>query len=430
MFLTSDDFKKVQQVVEHYAAKVDLSAGISKEEYHTRHKRVWDKLTEKGLDFGFFFWYREMPGDGLYLTGYNPTLEKACAIIAPGKAPLLLVGPESGKWAKETGLDLEAKFTTEFSLPDEYYEGVTCASLPEVIQNYVGHEIKKVGIMTPLDVVTVKVLDIFKYDVPGKPELIDATDILEDLRYDKSEAEFHCMQQADTIAAAAVRAMLAVLKPGLRELQVTAIGDYVVKALGGEGYGAESMATSGARNRYIIAPASNKVIEPGDIVQLSSVPSFQGYKGVCRRTVVAGERNALQREFFEKMNHGYELAVAELKNVIEHDLPINRVDLAARDYFQTQQLDGVNMKCLHFYSTSHGTGLTECLEKIPTHPYKEDYYGKGKHVGMMLDLGLYDHPNKDICGGCVESAFFKKDNTFVCFTDLPTDAQALVGKGL
>ena len=195
-------------------------------------------------------------------------------------------------------------------------------------------------------------------------------------------------------------------------------------------YVRQSMATSGDRNRYIIAPASNKIIEEGDIVQLSSVPSFQGYKGVCRRTVVVGERNAVQKEFFEKMNIGYELAVAELKNVIENDLPINRIDLAARNYFASQELEGVNMKSLHFYSTSHGTGLTECLEKIPTHPFKEDYYGKGKNVGMMLDLGLYGHPNKDICGGCVESAFFKKGNTFVCFTDLPTDVQDLVGKGL
>lgn len=430
MFLTIDDYAKVQSVIEHYAAKLDLNAEIPKEEYSVRFEKVWKELADRGLDFGFFFWYREMPGDGLYLTGYNPTLEKACAVIAPGKKPLLLVGPESGLWSKEAGLDLPTAFTVEFSLPDEYYEGVSCASLPQVIADYVGHEIKKIGYMTADDVVTVKVMEIFKNDIPGNPEIVDATDILEDLRYNKSEAEFHCMKQTDIIAAAAVRAMLAVLRPGLRELQVSAIADYVVKALGGESYGAESMCTSGDRNRYIIAPASNKVIEEGDIVQLSSVPSFQGYKGVCRRTVVAGERSVLQKEFFEKMNHGYELAVAELKNVIENDLPINRVDLAARDWFDTQEIDGINMKSLHFYSTSHGTGLTECLEKIPTHPFKEDYYGEGKMVGMMLDLGLYNHPNKDICGGCVESAFFKRVNEFVCFTDLPTDVQDLVGKGM
>ncbi len=428
MFLTSHDYEKVERVIRYYEEKLDLSVRIPKEEFSARHEKVWGKLKERGMDFGFFFWYREMPGDGIYLTGYNPTLEKACGMIAPGKAPLLLVGPESGKWAQEAGLGLETRFVEEFSIPDEYYEGVTCAALPEVIREYVGHPIRRAAILTGTDTVTCKVLEIFQKGVPGEVVFSEEPDILEELRYEKSEAEFRCMEQADLIAAAAVRAMLAVLRPGLRELQVSAVADHVVKALGGESYGAESMATSGSRNRYIIAPSSNKVIEDGDIVQLSSVPSYQGYKGVCRRTAVAGDRNPLQQEFFSKMNQGYELAVAELRHVIEQDLPNNRIDLAARDYFASQDIDGQNMRPLHFYSTCHGTGLTECLEKQVIHPYKEQFYGE--NVGMMLDLGLYGHANTDICGGCVESAFFKKGNVMISFTDLPTDVQHLVGKGI
>ena len=51
----------------------------------------------------------------------------------------------------------------------------------------------------------------------GKVEVVDASDILSDLRYEKSENEFKCMEQADIIASAAVRAMLAVVRPGIRE---------------------------------------------------------------------------------------------------------------------------------------------------------------------------------------------------------------------
>lgn len=428
MYLNAQDYEKIRQVIEHYSQKLDLSITISKEEFYARHEKVGKQLAERGYDLGFFFWYREMPGDGIYLTGYNPTLERACGVIAPNKAPMLLVGPESGKWAQETGLGLKAAFAEAFSIPDEYYEGVTCVSLPEVIQEYVGGPVKKIAMLTGKDVVTCKVMDIFARQIGAGIEIGEEPDILEELRYEKSPAEIECMRQSDIIAEAAVRAMIAVVRPGLRELQLSAVADYVVKSLGGESYGAESMATSGARNRYIIAPASNKVIEEGDIVQLSSVPSYQGYKGVCRRTVVAGERSPLQKEFFEKMNHGYELAVSELRNVIEKDLPNNRIDLAARNYFAGESIDGVNMKQLHFYSTCHGTGLTECLEKQVIHPLKEQYYGK--NVGMMLDLGLYCHPNDAICGAAVESAFFKRGNEMLCFTSLPTDVQDLVGKGM
>ena len=427
MFLTKEDYQKVAQIIEHYTPKIDLSVKISLDEYRARHAKVWAEMEKRGLDLGYFFWYREMPGDGLYLTGYNPTLEKACGVITPGKPPLLLVGPESGRWAQEVGLDLPTSFVDEFAIPDEYYEGVTYANMGQVIHDYVGKDVKKVANLTAHDVLTKKVSTIF-HNVFSDAEHEDASDILEHLRYEKSEAEYLCMKQADTIACAAIRAALAVLKPGLRELQIAAVIDYVTKSLGGESYGVESAATSGSRNRYIIASASNKVIEEGDIVQFSCSPSFQGYKGCCRRTAVAGKRSALQEEYFTKMNYAYELARAELKNVIENDLPNNRIDLAARNYFATQEIAGQPMKPLHLYSTCHGTGLTECLEPQVVHPLRELYYGK--HVGMMLDLGVYCHPNDEICGGCVENAFFKNGNECICFTDLPTDVQHLVGVGL
>ena len=427
MFLTREDYQKIQRIIEHYTPKVDLTVKIPLEEYHERYQRVWAEMENRGLDLGYFFWYREMPGDGMYLTGYNPTLEKACGVIAPGKVPLLLVGPESGRWAQEVGLNLPTSFVDEFAIPDEYYEGITYANMTQVIHDYVGKTVKKVANLTAHDVVTRKVTTIFQ-NVFTDAEHVDASDILEEMRYEKSESEYLCMKQADTIACASIRAALAVLKPGLRELQVAAVIDYVTKSLGAESYGVETAATSGERNRYIIASASNKIIEEGDIVQLSCSPIFQGYKGCCRRTVVAGKRTPLQEEFFQKMNHAYELACAELKNVIENDLPNNRIDLAARDYFATQEIAGQPMKPLHLYSTCHGTGLTECLEKLVIHPFHEFYYGT--NVGMMLDLGVYGHPNKEICGGCVESAFFKKGNNCICFTDLPTDVQHLVGIGL
>ena len=428
MFLNAQDYEKINQVIAHYSQKLDLTVDIPREEYFERHRKVGEQLKARGADMGFFFWYREMPGDGVYLTGYNPTLEIAAGIIAPGKAPLLLVGPESGKWAQEAGLDLEACFTEEFSLPNEYYEGVVCVSLPEVIHRYAGENLKKVALLTSTDVLPCGTLDILRKAVGKDVEIVEALDILEELRYEKSPAEMRCMEQADIIAEAGVRAMLAVLRPGLRELQVSAVNDYVTKALGGESYGAESMATSGCRNRYIIAPASNKVIQEGEIVQLSSVPSYHCYKGVCRRTVVAGKRSELQQEFFEKLNRGYEIAVEALKEVIEKDLSNSHVDLAPRNYFATQTIDGMNMKAMHFYSTAHGTGLTECLEKQVVHPLVDVHYGN--NVGMMLDLGLYCHPNEEICGGCVESAFFKQGNKMLSFTALPTDVQDLVGKGI
>ena len=426
--LATEDVKKVSDIVAKYEVKMNFSIGIALGEYHERYIKVWAELEKRGIDLGFFFWYREMPGDGMYLTGYNPTIERASGVISPGKAPMLLVGPESGILSKEVGLNLETHFVEEFSIPDEYYEGITCDSLPEVIRSYVGREIKTIGFMTALDLIPHQFYEVIRDDIVKDPKLVDASDILADLRYEKSENEFKCMQQANMIASAAARAMLAVAEPGMRELEVAAVGDFVIKSLGGGGYGIETIVASDFRCRSVIGPATNRVMNEGEIVQIGCSPDYEGYKGVCRRAFVLGKRSPLQQQYFDIMNEGFHIAATELKNVVENDLPTNRIDLAPRKYFATKEIEGFNMKACHFYSTCHGTGLTECLEKEVVHPEKAIKYGK--NVGIMLDLAQYGHPNPAISGGCVEDAFFKKGNELIHFTDVPVDVQELAGKGL
>ena len=428
MNLSAKDMEKVLQIIESYQQKLDLSKEIPLEEYQQRYEKVWAEMEQRNIDLGFFFWYREMPGDGLYLTGYNPTIERASGVIAVGKPPMILAGPESGILSKEVGLNLETNFVTEFSIPDEYYEGITCGSLTEIIRNYVGKEIRTIGYMTSYDIIPAKFYDVLLNDIAESANVVDASDILEELRYEKSEAEFICMKQADIIASAAVRAGLAVVRPGMRESEIAAVCDFVIKALGGNGYGVETMIMSDFRCRSVIGPATNRIMNEGEIIQIGCSPSYEGYKGVCRRTFVLGKRNEVQKRYFEVMNEGYRLAVLEMENVVANDLPNNRIDLAARNYFASQEIEGVNMKSCHFYSTCHGTGLTECLEKLVIHPEKPEHYGE--NVGIMLDLGVYGHPNTAICGGCVESAFFKKGSELIALTDLPVDVQDLVGKGL
>ena len=422
------DMKSVLNVIDLYSRKVDLTAHIPLSEYEQRYKKVWEALEKRNIDLGFFFWYREMPGDGIYLTGYNPTIERASAVIAPGKRPMLLVGPESGILSREVGLNLETHFTTEFSIPDEYYEDTTCDSLPEVTRNYVGHRISKIGYLTSYDIIPAKFMDVLLKDIDEDVEVIDASDILEELRYEKSENEFKCMEQANIIANAAIRAMLAVAKPGMRETEIAAVADFVVKALGGCGYGLETIVAAGERCRSVIGPASNRVINKDEIVQIGVSPSYEGYKGVCRRAFVMGQRSAIQKEYFEIMNEGFRIAHSELINVVENDLPINLIDIAPREFFASKKIENYNMKQCHFYSTCHGTGLTECLEKQVVHPEIPLRYGN--NIGIMLDLAQYGHPNSSISGGCVEDAFHKKSRSLFHLTDLPIDVQELVGKSV
>jgi len=426
MKLSIQDLQKVFDIIAAYESKIDKDFKIPLSEYEERYAKVWKQLEERGIDLGFFFWYREMPGDGIYLTGYNPNIERASGVIGPGKRPMLLAGPESGILSKEVGLNLQTEFVNEFSIPDEYYEGVERGDLGKTIIGYAG-AIRKIGYLTSNEYIPAKFMDFLKTHF-GDVEVVDASDILEELRYEKSEAEFKCMQQADTIACAAIRTMLAVAKTGMAESELAAVGDFTVKALGGCGYGFETIVNSADRCRTVIGPATNRIINEGEIVQIGVSPSYEGYKGICRRAFVMGERNGEQKSYFEVMNKGYELAEQAIYEVCEKGLGSNLIDLAPRNYFATQEVDGQNMKQCHFYSTCHGTGLTECLEKMVVTPTKTEQYGE--NVGIMLDLGCYGHPNVDICGGCVEDAFIKKGNKVYKLSDVPVDVQTLIGKGM
>ena len=84
---------------------------------------------------------------------------------------------------------MDTSFVNEFSIPDEYYEGVDRDELNEVIARYIGHEIKRIGYMTSDDIIPAKFME-FLHTSFGKVEVVDASDILSDLRYEKSENEF------------------------------------------------------------------------------------------------------------------------------------------------------------------------------------------------------------------------------------------------
>ena len=64
---------------------------------------------------------------------------------------------------------------------------------------------KHIGFLCAYDLIPAKFWDFFKQNFCA--ECVDCSYILEDLRYEKSDNEFKCMQQADIIASAAVRAV-------------------------------------------------------------------------------------------------------------------------------------------------------------------------------------------------------------------------------
>ncbi|MDQ1552776.1 MAG: Xaa-Pro dipeptidase, partial [Actinomycetota bacterium] len=212
-------------------------------------------------------------------------------------------------------------------------------------------------------------------------EPVDVSGILRTLRYQKSPAELALYRRSSAIAGAAVTAMLDELRPGITELEVAAIGDRTMKALGAYSTGFDTMVCSGPRINTVIGRASERRIEDGDMVLIGASPRFRGYASTVGRTVVAGTPTAEQTAFLNYAAIALNLAAEQLYV----GNAANKIDLAAREYLATVGLDRY-----HMYGVGHGIGLSECLEEKTATAVSDYEIPSG--ISMMLDIGLFHHP--------------------------------------
>ncbi|MEM2850181.1 MAG: M24 family metallopeptidase, partial [Candidatus Bathyarchaeia archaeon] len=125
-----------------------------------------------------------------------------------------------------------------------------------------------------------------------------------------------------------------------------------------------TIVTSGDRNYTVIGPATNKVIQKGEFVSLGVSPTFNGYHGVVRRTVRAGENpNPEQRSFLKAVEDLYVVVMEAVKEAAREELPSNYIDMQGKRF-----LEGLKLKTLNGdfgtprepYTFIHNIGCSEC----------------------------------------------------------------------
>ena len=362
-------------IVENYAEK-----RIPAAEFEERIKRVQQQLREQGLEVGLAYATEHMPGDVQYLTGYDPHLENAALLVLPDQV-VALGGAEGEKMFEDSARAGTWRNLTLFEIPFQDYGGLRFWTLAEVLEDTLGHIPAEIGLLSAGNVLSYEIIQLMQEAVTSPVRFRDVSQIMASARYHKSPAELEMHRISSRIATRAMQAMLEALKPGLRELEVAAHGDFVLKQLGAYGYGFDTMVLSGPRINTIIGRATNRMIARGDMVMLGVSPRYEGYTSALGRAVVAGGANAEQAEFLDHGIHAYELAAAQLVA----GRPAREVDLAARRY-----LGSVGLGQYHTYGVGHGIGLTECLEERTATQVSD--YDLPSGMTMMIDVGLFGHP--------------------------------------
>jgi len=425
------------QILEETRPLVDNSIQVKKEEYHRRWKIVQESMEKEGYDLLYVCGSELDRTDAAWLVSiFDPMIERYGVIVPKEGTPVVLAGSEGGHVIEEAIERSGAKIALleEFQISDEDYRWAHFTNLDAVLG--------KIGVKRNAKVVIASSSQFVPYDHVvkfqgrfGADSVILDPLTLQLMKYEKSDTELAIMQQANIIADAAMRGMLATTVPGITELQVAGLGDYIMKELGAARTGFTTIVTSGHRGSTVIGAASNKVIEEGDIVSLGVSPTFNGYHGIMRRTIRAGDYpTPEQREFIRAVEGLYIVVIEAVKEAAEKGLPSNFIDRQGKDYIKKlglRTLSGELATPHEPYTFIHNTGCSECQEGYgAVTPYTENPLGD--QVALMIDIALSGYgtgrePLFSVLYAVIEDSFWKKGKEVGVYNKMPLNVQHLIG---
>jgi Xaa-Pro aminopeptidase len=428
------------------APKIDKEKRIGRAEFESRHAKVIAALAEASIDAAFVYSDEHYNGDVPYLAGNtNISVEPVAGVI--GKEGFhVLAGLEGGYVAEQLAPRSGAPVhkVEMLKLADEDYP-IDAERVEDVIEAAAGGKPRRIGLLTPRAVFPLGIHD-FLVSYMGDPALvIDAQELYYKIKYEKSPLEMELIADASLICDEMLKAMLAVLKPGMLETQVAEWGYVVGQELGAEEFGFDVMVTAGEANRTLIGKALNRAIAKGDIVHLGVAPKRDGLTSCERLSVVCtddpNDITAEQRYWFRFVEEAYQVGLDAYRLVARENLPARLQEQALVDYFLSRQAEvqarigrPIDLARQKPYTGTHNAGYTECQE----------FYGAitlgsdgplGHRIVTMLDVairGFGSRWNEIVIPGLdyvvVERTLGKEGPEVDVLTRLPINVQHLVGR--
>ncbi|HYO46988.1 MAG TPA: aminopeptidase P N-terminal domain-containing protein [Gemmatimonadota bacterium] len=137
-------------------------------------------------------------------------------------------------------------------------------------------------------------------DPSAARRLLGTDAILDELRLIKSEEEVGYLQQAIDLTAAAHRAAMAAIRPGMHEYEVEALIEYVFRAHGSQRVGFQSIVGSGPNATTLHYEENQRRMDGSDMVVMDIGAEWNYYTADVTRTVpVDGEFSAEERAIYQ-----------------------------------------------------------------------------------------------------------------------------------
>lgn len=258
------------------------------EEFDRRLGTVRDRMSAENLGALLL----TDPSDVFYLTGYS-TFEVSvhiALVVTPDDLVLQVPSIETGP----------ATITTRV----ERVMGYRWESIDEVLDplanalSSVKGKGSQLGIDTWHGSLRTGVVNGLKARLPDT-EFVDASRIVKSIRIVKSASELDCLKQSAQITCQAIEAAAAVVRPGVTDNYVAAVGAEALLKGGSEFMSMQPIVTTGPRSSVIHTNHKRTPIQEGEPVFLEFGAAWQRYTAPMMRTVVAGTPTADMRRVFD-----------------------------------------------------------------------------------------------------------------------------------
>ena len=328
---------------------------IRQEEFLARGQKVQNLMEEKGLHLIIAYADDRFVYGQAYarwLLNYQPAFEPAF-VMGPAKGDAVIAtGAESVDFVHNFSNCKKAYAVWEFLHPDEEYpycEVVNMKDVNEDLETTMGRKIEKVGIAGASAVPYHMMLKL--QEIYGAENIIDVDEEMSMLRAVKSENEIEVIRYAYKIAQAGMDKVAEIIRPGMTEREIAAEAEYVMRKMGSEGMGIDTMVASGKDHTMpILARITDREVKDGDLVVVTLAPRYQGYHGAVARPFFIGKQSDTIMNVFELVKQAQEQTAAKLRPGVT----AKEVDETSREVLNNAGIGN------HFvYTGVHSTGVIE-----------------------------------------------------------------------
>jgi Xaa-Pro dipeptidase len=295
-----------------------MALHFQRSEFDARLARARAALQREKLDAIVLFAQESL----YYLTGFDTSgfVFFQCALLTAGADEIVLLTRRPDlEQARRTSIitDIRLWYDGEGADPSEELKAILAEK--KLAHGRIGIELRTFGL-------TADKYELVRRRLDGWCELVDASQLVRNLRMVKSSAEIAYVRRAAELADRSLEAMLAAASPGAFEGDIAAAGAGSILAGGGDPPPSGPVLGSGDRALLVRSATGFRHLDPVDQLTMEFAASYRHYCACLMRTIAIGKANDTQRQMFEVTRD----ALAAMTAAAQPGRPLGEIDDAHR----------------------------------------------------------------------------------------------------